>query len=231
MALKLVSRADLARLGKVSKAAITKALKGKLAPARVGDRVNAAHPVVRAWLAARGINGAGSDGAPTETPKPKRKAPAAPTKVAPAVEKDGVAPTAERPQLPAEEPPPPLAEVDAFLAVLGPLAQKFSTSRSFKDWLSGLEGLERYRKQRLDNDERRGRVVSRELVEGQVFGFLDAIFKRLLNDTPRTLAREISALLKSGAPVEDVERAIRENITSQLEPVKAHVVQALRDAS
>lgn len=231
MPLKLVSRADLARLAKCSKAAVTKALKSRLAAACVGDRVNAAHPIVRAWLATRRGKTAGPARAPTPAKKPKRKAPRAPTAAAATAESGAASPTAARPALPEEEPPPPLEEVDAFIDVLGPLAQKFATSRLFKDWLSGLEGLERYRKQRLDNDERRGRVISRELVEAHVFGVLEATNKRLLGDTPRALAGELFSLARSGSSQEELEGAIRENISSQLEPMKAHVVRALRDVT
>jgi hypothetical protein len=233
VAQKLISRAELARLAKVTKAAVTKALKGPLAASRVADRADLNHPALQAWLVKRGAAPAASarsDRAPTPKPKGKAAAPAAPTSSRKRPAKAKPAPPEDPPPLPPEEAPPAMAEVDAFRALLGPLAARFSTRREFKDWLQGLEGLERYRRQRLENDERQGRVISRELVKTHFFGAIDASNKRLLSDTPRTIATDLFALAKAGGSLEDAERSVRDAISSQLEPVKESMTRALRNA-
>ena len=51
----LVTRAELAQRASVTRAAITLACKKKLAPACEGDRINLRHPVVVAYLEAKGV--------------------------------------------------------------------------------------------------------------------------------------------------------------------------------
>jgi hypothetical protein len=232
---KLISRADLARLGKVSRPYVTNALKGPLAAARVGDRVDLNAPVVQLWLTSRKAKAGRSDGAPTKPPRKAKKPPVAPAPAPTPQAKPKAAaapdPTPDPPALPDSEEPPSIEEVDAFRSVLGPLAARFATRREFKDWLAGLEGLERYRKQRLDNDERAGRVILRELLQPYFFGPLDSGLKRLLSDGARAIATDIYALAKAGAPIEDAERAAADVISSQFEPVKEAAIRALRHAT
>jgi hypothetical protein len=227
---KLISRADLARRAGCKKSYVTKALNGPLKAARVAKLVDANHPTVRAWLAKRKAAAAGSDGAPTTPAKPAPTAPADPTPPPKRTRKKTPAPTAEPPPLPAPEEPPPLEEVDAFIQLLGPLAEKFATSAAFKVWLAGLEGLERYRKARLDNDERAGRVIDREYVRTRFFAMLDTEHKLLLTDTPRAAAGDLTPHLLPGAPLEEVERIIRDAISAQLEATIEKAAKAMHDA-
>ncbi len=58
---RLISRSDLARLARVSPAAITKACKGQLSPACDGPRIDVEYPAVAKYLSDH-------DGAPTQLP-------------------------------------------------------------------------------------------------------------------------------------------------------------------
>lgn len=52
---RLISRSALARLADVSRAAVTQAARGRLAPARVGERIDLEHPAAIAFLAAHKV--------------------------------------------------------------------------------------------------------------------------------------------------------------------------------
>jgi hypothetical protein len=97
-----------------------------------------------------------------------------------------------------------------------------------KDWLFALKTIEEIRGKRLDNDENEGRLIPREKVRVHVFGAIEEANKRLLLDIPKNLARTLYAMAKSGNPVEEAEKTVREKISSVLRPVKDKSARALR---
>jgi hypothetical protein len=219
---KLISRADLARMRGVSRAAVTQALRSKLAPALHGQLVDASHPVVKAWLGA-------ADGAATASPKPAKAPPPTPTKPTRTAKNAAPQPPAVRPELPPEEPAPSDDELDAFAELLRPLVTRFGTSRAFALWLAAADKLEVIRERRLKNEEAEGKLISRDLVKTHVLGAVEAGNRRLLNDSPKTIARRIYAAAKAGEPVESAEQVVREIIESHLGPVKTTAVRLLRE--
>lgn len=228
---RLISRADLARRCGVSKAAITKACATKLAAGCVADRIDVDHESVRAYMASKGITLGGSAGAPTKNAKAAKKPPAPPTKSAKPAPNRRRKPTADRPAdagfVGAEG---SNDDLEHLAAVIGPLLERFGTETRFKDWLFALKEIETIREKRLKNEETEGALISRELVKTHVFGAIEAGNRRLLGDSPKTLARRLYALAKSGADVEVAEQTVREIIGSQLKPVKATAVRVLKNA-
>src|SRR5690349_8646575 len=101
---RLVSRAEFARLCKVSKAAITKACAKALGPACSADRIDVDHPAAVAYRKAKE---ALSDAAATAPSNSKRRRSRAPTRSRKATGKPRRAPTTPRPK---REPGPPAAE-------------------------------------------------------------------------------------------------------------------------
>jgi len=224
---RLVSRADLARLRGVSRAAATKFCQGLPAEARVDDRVDLDHPKVKAWLAAgKKPPKAKADRAPTKPAKKPRSAPRAPTAPDEKAEK-------RRPGAPV------VPRIDSESGYAEQLAEwtlheivtQFGTIRAFKDILEAHEKRERARKNYLDNEETEGRLISRELVSTHVFGFIDGLLRRLLNDSPKTIASRTTSLVKAGASLEEIERSIRDHISTQITPLKGKIVRALRKMS
>ncbi len=241
---RLVSRAEFARLAGVSPAAITKACRGLLKAARVGNRVHVDHPAAEAYLAGKGSSAAALDAgwggavvpaaAPTRAAKPGPKRPPraarAPTKAAQKAKKAPRKPTTPRPS-PSVPPPPKvpapkeITELQELQELLRPLVERYGTSRNFRDWLLSLKDTELILAKHLANEEAMGRLISKELVSAHVLGALGGLTRKLLRDTPKTLARKVVALRS----VEDVERVIREHIGSQIVPVKDKVIRLLRD--
>ena len=112
---------------------------------------------------------------------------------------------------------------------LSELIERFGTERSFRDWLEALNKLESLREKRLNIEERQRTLISRELVRSHVFGAIDAGFRRLLTDTPRTIVAMIYAKAKADVPLEETERAVREVMQKQLSPIKSTAARVLRN--
>ena len=112
---------------------------------------------------------------------------------------------------------------------LSELIERFGTERSFRDWLEALNKLESLREKRLNIEERQRTLIRRELVRSHVFGAIDAGFRRLLTDTPRTIVAMIYAKAKADVPLEEAERTVREVMQKQLSPIKSTAARVLRN--
>lgn len=229
---RLVSRSELARLARVSPAAITKACKAQLAPACVGKRLDLDHSAVAKYLAAKGASAPAPTTPATSTkkrttkPTARRPAPKSPTKSAAASRPKG----ARKPKLPLPNDVDG-EDVDDLLGLtLLEIVERFGTKTAFKDWLTARKTIADIREKELKSDETEGRLIERDLVKTHVFGAIEAGNRRLLGDSPKTIARRLYALAKSGAPLEEAEGVVREIISSQLKPVKATAVRVLRNA-
>jgi hypothetical protein len=216
----------------VSKPAISKACKAGLRPAMVRDRIDLDHPRVREYLGAKWPE-PGTDGAPTPSPKPARRAPSKPTGSTKRRLVQPTEPTAPRPAAGASSEDAveeqSAEDLEQIASMLAPLLARFGTVRNLRDWLIALKDLELIRKTRLDNEETEGRLIPRELVKTHVFGAIEAANRRLLGDSPKTIARRVYAMAKSGAELESAEATVREIIGSQLHPVKIKASRVLRE--
>lgn len=218
-----ISRAELARLKGVSGAAITKACKKQLLEACLDNgRIDLDHPAVRKYL---GDQGEAPPSAPAPTPEPTQP---------PSRTKRERTPPASPPRS-----PEPAASRDSSLdedgrpieeLTLREVAERFGTMTAFKDHLDALKKLVDIREKDLKNNETEGRLIERELVKTHVFGAIEAGNRRLLTDSPKTIARRLFALAKSGGTLEEAERTVREILGSTLDPVKASASRVLRNA-
>lgn len=220
----IVSRARLAELRGVSKAAVTKALRGPLKAACVDDRVDLDHPDVQAWLGSGKPPKGKADGAPTAAAKKLSSAPPAPTKGRPAPSKPPPATLPLRP--PKLDPRGFASELAPF--TLSDIVERFGSVRSYLDLTDANGKRERAYALRLKNDAAEGKIISRELVRTHIFGALDGAFRRLLGDSAKTIARRVYALAKGGTPIEEAERVVVEIISSQLKRSKETAVRVLR---
>jgi len=222
MAQKLLSKADFARIAGVSKQAVGKAMReGKLKEAAFGDRVDQNHPDAVTYAKRR----RSAKGRPMADPKD--------------ISSSGTGTNADGdPTSNGNGAPPHAALVtDTGLDIsryadmtLRELVDRFGSVRALKDWLEALKKIEDIREKRLNNEEVQRQLISRELVKTHVFGFLEAGNRRLLGDTPKTIARRLYALARSDQPIEEGEKLVREIIGSQLNPQKERVSKLLREA-
>jgi hypothetical protein len=241
---RVISRAEFARLARVSKPAITKWL-GKHPAACDGDRVRLDHPDVGAYLTSKGVAppapppaavpAAGASApAPTKSRKPPKAAPAKPTASSKGAKRQPAAPTTPPP--PPESPParkgrrhkdravPEPDEATGFVDELADrtllqICEEFGTIRKFKDHLEAFEKRERALKYRLENEEAEGRLIAREVVV-RVIGAFDGAFRKLLGDGPKTISRRVYAMARSGQTNEEAEATVHEILSTILKSVK-----------
>lgn len=221
----LVSRADYARMAGISDSAVSRLARGKLADASAGKRIDLDHPAVVAHLESRGVDP--TKGPPTgrtvaeRATVARRKAPAKASRQAPSGGEDEPAETTRQAGVTKDE----IERFDHM--TLRELMDRFGTAPVFVDHLNALKRMEDVREKALKNDETDGLIISRELVQAHVFGTLYGLSRRLLGDMPKTVAQQLYALAKTGAPLEEAERVVRDAVSSQIEPVKVKVANAL----
>lgn len=193
-----------------------------------GDRIDIDADAARVWLSKRGIE-------PTETgpwkgvqaPKPPAGDDLADEPEPDWAEGDAADPVAPPPGPPTDEPADAEALLDLTFRVI---AERHGSVEGFQDWLDARKRVGEIKRIEIQNATTSGRVVSRELVRAHLFGALDAANRRLLTDTPKTIARRLYALAKSGADLQEAEAAVRDLISSQLKPMKANAARVLRNA-
>lgn len=238
MARRLISRAELSRLAGVSDVAISKACKGRLAAACQGKMVDADHAAVLEYLAGKGKKPLSPGSAPAELAPPgdsrRRRKAHEPKKRATKTKRSDPAPTSD---VLDEDDEGALASVDLSETgepsddwTLRRITDVYGTHTKFIRWLDARKKLADIKEKDLKNEETEGKLIERELVKTHVFAAIDSVFRRLLSDSPKKLARTIYAAAKSGRPVEEAEKLIRDDISSQLTPLKLRAAQVLRGA-
>ena len=227
MAQKLVTKADFARMCGVQRQSVNKAMKeGPLHEAVVSGRIDVEHPAAVKYLnkpRKKRPSRAKTEVRPKRDPTPEKVATVA--TLADGAPTNGSGGDAE-----------PLftdsgVDISQYADyTLRQIADTFGAMRVFKDFLEALKKLEDIREKRLNNEEVQRNLISRELVKTHVFGFLDAGNRRLLGDTPKTIARRLYALARADEPIETAEKLVRDIIGSQLTPQKGRVAKMLREA-
>lgn len=235
--------AEFARRAGINRSSATRLAADKLRAAIVPPgRIDVAHPVVAGWARARGIKPsalrspeASAASAPTDTPEPVRKAARVPT--APRPKELGAvaqgAPTGPAADEEQSGAPDPLTAANVEIYLDKPLRQviaQFGNLSAFADEVEVVKKAEETRRVYLQNEESEGELISRELVRGHVFSWLDGLARKLLRDSAKTIVRRVYAMAKSGADIEAAEAVARENLSSQIQPAKAQIAKALRSA-
>jgi hypothetical protein len=120
-----------------------------------------------------------------------------------------------------------LEDLDELALMAKPLVDRFGSSRGARDWVIFQKDLQTTIGKALDNAQARGQVISREFVRSHLIGLIDGMTSRLLADTPKTLCRQLYALARSGAPVEEAEKMTRQLLGKQIGSVKTQVEKSV----
>lgn len=238
---RLVTRAELARIAGVSAMSITRACRTRLRDACLGPRLDLDHPSAAAYLAERGRAPTTVDDAASPPPTDPTTPGPPPTisSAAASATSEGLPPPPSPPAAAPPTPPAPLAlpnpwdrvDVEQYADwTLRQIADQFGTVTAFKDWLDARKKQVSVREKELKNWEAEGMLIPRDAVRTHVFGHIDGVNRRLLQDVPKTIARRVYALARSDTPVEDAERLVREILSSELRPMKERVARTLREA-
>ena len=216
----MLSKAGFAKLAGVSIRTLRRRLDEELSAILVGGSVDEKHPLAQWYVKNRGL---GSP--PAELVNPPSRRPAGGSDTKPTRVKRGQ--YEQRFGEPESVPLPDgslLSIADIRDMPFGDVIDQWGWGPGFKEHLLALRALEEMRDKRLRVDERRGGLISRELVRLHVFGALDALHRRLLTDMPRTLALRVRV---TETP-EEGETLARREIERELKAAKAEVIYALK---
>lgn len=225
----MLSISQFARESGVTRRSVQRRLETWLKPALVGGQVDEAHPLALWFVRSKGAPAAPPPEveAAVEAYRAQRAGCAAPGRKEPAAGRVSRGGMDRRFGAPESVPLPdgsvlPISEIRDM--PFGEVIDQWGWGPAFKEHLLALRALEEMRDKRLRVDERRGGLISRELVRLHVFGALDAFSRRLLTDMPRTLALRVRV---TETP-EEGETLARREIERELKAAKAEVVYALK---
>lgn len=207
-----------------SKSSISEAIRGPLAGALLpNERIDANAPAAHAWYAKRGIDAHAMLGAL----RPTAASTAAEQRPAPGRDSGRPEPLKPRAAVASE---PDLDDVPADKLpdmTLRQITERFGTMQGFQDFLDARKTAADIRTKELKNRVLEGRYIEREFVRVHVFGLLQATNDRLLTDMPRSAASIVFSLSRSGGSQHDVELALRERVSVDLESAKTRVIRVL----
>lgn len=197
-----VSRAEFARRSGRSRGAITQACAGPLEAAQLPKgRLDAAHSAAVNWAKSRGI-----DPVQLLDPELAKSAPKAGPLQKPAIDV-------------------PKSVSDLLQLTFAEISERYASFEGFSDWLDARKKVGEIDRLETQNRERRGELVSRELVKTHVFGPIHTGFEQLIRDVPRTAAARVIPMAKRNDPIQEIEKVIAEQITATLKPMIAEAVR------
>jgi hypothetical protein len=215
----MFSRADLARLARVSRAAVTKLCKdgAPLAAAVVGKKIDAEHPLVREWLAGKGITEV-KRYAPGDAPATKR--PPRAKKVAPEAEPDRrFAPVSTQ----AGDDIPNFEDLTVREVVI-----QHGSVDGFKRYVEVLVKIADFKHREMKIRQQRDELVDRDQVRNLVFPLVDVAYSRLVTDVPTALSSAIVARVEAGGDdvVREVDGMIQAANSKVLKSTKSELLRS-----
>ncbi len=212
---RIVSKAELARWGGVSRQAVAKLCKpgALLYDATTAKGVDVEHPLVVEWLSGHGVDEIPENGAQA---KPKADRPPTPTPKKP----------------PAADPPPtvpaaPDGVEDLENMTVREVVMRYGSVDGFKRFVESLKNIAEYKHRELRVRQQRGELIERDKVAGVVFPLVEVAFTRLVSDVPEAVSKQVIARVESGGPdtTADVVALIRDANSRVLKNLKQSVTR------
>src|SRR5688572_6935798 len=110
---------------------------------------------------------------------------------------------------------------------LNEIVERHGTVQGFIDYVDALKKIAETHRLALKNAEVEGSLISRELVRTHVFGAIDAVNRRLLTDSVKTIVGRAYAMTKAGETAEEIQRVAAELMSATLAPAKTAAARAL----
>lgn len=229
---KLVTKAEFSRIVGINQGYLTRLTKTDFANAMVGPRIDMAHTSVKSYITKRRAKerkAAQREAARSEQddsiaqPVQKKRGTGSQQKSGRVKIKDQIIEGSAT------------APDDQELAKFGDMKLKdilrhHGTMTQFKDLLSATKLIEDIIEKRIKNAKISGDLISREHVHTFIFGAIEVMNIRLLQDAPRTIAARVISAWESGETSEQVEVIICDLISSQLQSMKKEVTKGMKSA-
>jgi hypothetical protein len=97
-----------------------------------------------------------------------------------------------------------------------------------KERLARRKLAEQVRDLELKNAMKEGRLVAREVMVSGVWNPLETFLVRIQTDGAKTISKTVTLIVKSGGTREDVEIAIKKELTSFIVPLKESMQNAMK---
>ena len=198
MNMKIITKAELARVANVSRSAITKAANGPIAAAVVNGKINIEHALVIEWLSSKNIY---IDGV-----KAKQKA-------------DVI-----KSQEPTTIGGIDIKELEHL--TIKEIGMQYGTLDGFKIFVETLRSISTYNFKNMRRKTLRSTLIDRDLVSKSIFSLIDVANDKLTSELPQVLVKNIVTRVQNGGNVlsEDVEKMIRDSISRELKNTKKIVI-------
>jgi len=119
-------------------------------------------------------------------------------------------------------------DIRDFLGMtLRELVALFGTDVRFCDWLKATKDIEHINEKRLKNAKTQGELVARDLVKIGIIDPIEGAHVRLLSNGTKTIALRLSAMVKAGRDLPELEEFVVDQIASFIRPVKDQVRRLL----
>lgn len=216
----LMAKAEFARFMGIAPSSVTRACRTFLSEALVGKRINVKHPLVQDYI--RRHKKDSPEPAKITKPSPRTKPNKKDIAMAQLQAKadDGVIPECEIPDT--------LAPYVDF--TLRQILQKYGTEAAFVEWLKAVKTMEEIEERRLKNADKRGQLVSRELIRRGVIDVVNTAHLRMLSDGAKAIASEVSAMSLSGSNEIQMQDAVADRLTKFIKPCKARMERTIKNA-
>lgn len=232
MGKRLITKAELAREAGISRAAIGKLCKskpeGKLYPAMDGKLIDLDHTLVVEYLKSKQSGKTSVGVKNTKSAKPtKSNSGKKTTTNSSDVTKDKT--SDEKIQ---DKKNSHYSKDKAVQKVLDwtlrEVIKEFGTDIKFEMWAKAVKIISDTRWKDIKTAELEESLIPRDMVETHIFGAIENSHLRLLTDSPKTLARRIFALAKSGDTIQNAEILVRELLSIQLKDSKTTAKKLLK---
>ena len=107
------------------------------------------------------------------------------------------------------------------------ITDRFGTDVQFKNLLDARHRIEDIKTKEFKNKIQAGDYIPREMVERYVFPFIDNAFRRLVEDVPGTLMRQVKSKLLADTDDEEVTDFIRDSISKTLKGLKDNAIRVI----
>jgi hypothetical protein len=222
----LIKKIELSRLVGVSSAAVSQAIRaGKLDGAINGSLVDIDHPVAIDWIKNAKKRSKGyknGKGKPGIKPGEKKK------KHVSYKDKDDD----NLPRQTGQDIEERVNELPTDLRLLvdkslRELIELFGTAQIMDGWLKNTLTLDKIYKQRIENAQKEGTLISRDVVLRGVVQPIDTAFQKLMTDFARQVARKVGPMAMAGRASEEIEMAVRDQMSDHLVKVKTSIEQSM----
>tara|TARA_R110002020_G_scaffold431275_3_gene641288 strand:- start:269 stop:979 length:711 start_codon:yes stop_codon:yes gene_type:complete len=227
----LYPAARIAEACGISRQGLNKFCREKCPDARVGNKIDINHAVMRAYMESKN-----ADVSKQLLPAAERTDPQAVTPVSQRETKLSVSRRGKG----AQSAPPPKSQSNEdsddieSMAVseygnltLNEIVAAFGTDENFRGYLDAKKKQIEIVEKELKVQKAKGEVIDRDFVSNHLFGVIQEMTSRMLVDYPRKIVEMIYAHCESGDTKEDAEATVREELGKPIKAAKAQVVKRI----